>query len=85
MVVVEVVGPDVIVVVVVVELEPVVLVVEVEVVLVVLLVDVVLVEDVLDTPSGAHSTLGALGVTVREPNWSLTMTGASVAFGHFSL
>ena len=51
-------------------------------------VDVVLVEvDVVvpGSPSGAQSSLGALGVTMRDPNWSFTMTGARAAFRHLSL
>jgi len=37
------------------------------------------------SPSGAQSSLGALGVTMRDPNWSFTMTGARAAFRHLSL
>ena len=51
-------------------------------------VDVVLVEVgvvVPGSPSGAQSSLGALGVTMRDPNWSFTMTGARAAFRHLSL
>jgi len=69
-------------VVVVVELDPVILeVVVVELLVVLLVVDAVLLVDL----SGAQRSFGAPGITMREPNWSFTMTGASAAFGHLSL
>jgi hypothetical protein len=51
-------------------------------------VDVVLVVDVVvvvGTATGAQSIFGVVGWTVRVPNWSLTVSTGSVAFGHLSL
>jgi len=35
--------------------------------------------------TGAQTSFDTLGVTIRAPNWSFTMTGGTVAFGHLSL
>jgi hypothetical protein len=51
------------------------------VVLVVVLVEVV----VGVAPEGAHRSFAVLGDTDRVPNWSLTLIGASVVFGHLTL
>jgi hypothetical protein len=34
---------------------------------------------------GAHTSLAAFGVTVRLPNWSLTVSAGIADFGHFTL
>jgi hypothetical protein len=36
-------------------------------------------------PAGAHTSFGALGVTVRAPNWSFNTSPGNVALGHFTL
>jgi hypothetical protein len=48
---------------------------------------VVVVDDVVTAPvpSGAQSSCTALGCTVRLPNWSETVIGATEALGHRTL
>jgi hypothetical protein len=50
---------------------------------VVVVVDVVVV--VVVRISGAHTIFGALGVTVRAPNWSCHWSAATPTFGHLTL
>jgi hypothetical protein len=40
---------------------------------------------VVGTAIGAHNIFAVEGVTLRVPNWSLTLTTGRVVFGHFSL
>ena len=35
--------------------------------------------------SGAQTIFGPFGSNVRDPNWSVHETGASVCLGHFTL
>ena len=48
-------------------------------------VEVVVVVVVVVVTSGAHSSLGALGVSVPAPNWSSQATAGGTARGHLTL
>jgi len=48
-------------------------------------VDVVVVVVVVVVTSGAHSSFGALGVSVPAPNWSSQATVGGTALGHLTL
>jgi hypothetical protein len=69
----------------------VVVVVDVEVVVLAGLVVVVVLEGFVvvvvggPTCAGAQTSCAALGVTVRLPNWSVTVMPDSTPFGHFTL